>query len=142
MRRQSLLGLFLFAVLFVAACGGGTSAPREADSAATGGSAPAPEADTAAGGQVRVDMDAIFPPGPGREILLNNCQNCHTWVPIVILQMDEAAWQRNSLDHRDRVANLSDEEFKVLYEYLIANFNPDRPVPELPPSLLETWTSY
>lgn len=117
-------------------------------SAACGGSAPASEADpseassTAPTGPDRVNIDEIFPPGKGRDLVLNNCQSCHVWVPIVILQMDEAAWYRNSLEHRGRVAALSDEAFETLYEYLKTNFHPGRPVPELPPALLEAWTSY
>ena len=87
-------------------------------------------------------MDAIFPAGPGRDLLLNNCQNCHVWVPIVILQMDEDAWYRNSLEHRDRVGSLPDADFETLYEYLATNFTPDTPVPQLPAALLEAWTSY
>jgi hypothetical protein len=63
-------------------------------------------------------------------------------VPIVILQMTKEAWERNRRDHRDRVAGLSDEEVETLYQYVTANFNPDRPVPELPKELLKTWTSY
>ena len=90
----------------------------------------------------RVDLDAIFPPGPGRDLVLNNCQTCHAWTPIVILQMDQNAWRRNSHEHRDRVEALSDEEFKVLYEYLLSTFTPDRPVPTLPQGLLEAWTTY
>ena len=79
----------------------------------------------------KVNLDEIFPPGEGRDIVLNNCQNCHTFVPIVVLQMEEAAWTRNSIDHRERVTQLSDEEFKTLYTYLKANFHPGRPVPNL-----------
>jgi hypothetical protein len=90
----------------------------------------------------KIDMEEIFPPGPGRDLVLNNCQNCHTFVPIVVLQMEKDAWQRNSLDHRERVTTLSDAEFKMLYEYLTASFHPGRPVPKLPKELLETWTSY
>jgi hypothetical protein len=56
--------------------------------------------------------------------------------------MEKDAWYRNSLDHRERVTKLSDEEFKTVYEYLTANFGPHRPVPTLPKELLETWTSY
>ena len=89
-----------------------------------------------------VNVVGIFPAGPGRDLVLNNCQNCHTFAPIVILQMDQGAWQRNSLDHRQRVTTLTDEEFTVLYEYLAANFNPSRPVPTLPKELLESWTTY
>jgi mono/diheme cytochrome c family protein len=107
------------------------SAPGAAARASAGG---------APGATTRVDMDKIFPPGPGRDLVLNNCQNCHTFVPIVVLQMEEAAWTRSSVDHRPRVTGLSDAEFKTLYDYLKANFNPAHPVPVLPPELLNTWT--
>lgn len=90
----------------------------------------------------KIDMEEIFPRGPGRELVLNNCQNCHTFVPIVVLQMEKDAWARNSIDHRERVTSLTDEEFTSLYAYLVANFHPGRPVPTLPKELLETWTSY
>lgn len=130
--RCNLWALLLATALTsLAGCGG--SAPADAQQAA----APA-----ARSGPVRVDIDEIFPAGPGRDLLLNNCQNCHVWVPIVILQMDEAAWFRNSLDHRSRVEGLSDEEFELLYDYLSSTFTPDRPIPELPAALLEAWTSY
>jgi hypothetical protein len=124
------------AIAIAAACGGG--APEGGDAPASGSSA----SGAPSGAPERIDMEAIFPPGPGRELVLNNCQNCHTFVPIVVLQMEKDAWQRNSIDHRERVTSVSDEEFKLMYEYLVANFNPDRPVPELPKELLETWTSY
>ena len=91
---------------------------------------------------ITLNIDEIFPPGPGRDLVLDNCQSCHVWVPIVILQMDKPAWYRNGLEHRDRVEGLSDEEFKILYDYLASTFTPDRPVPKLPPELLEAWTSY
>ena len=130
--RCNLWALLLATALTsLAGCGG--SAPADAQQAA----APA-----ARSGPVRVDIDEIFPAGPGRDLLLNNCQNCHVWVPIVILQMDEAAWFRNSLEHRSRVEGLSDEEFEFLYDYLSSTFTPDRPIPELPAALLEAWTSY
>ncbi|MBM3729161.1 MAG: hypothetical protein FJW40_27525 [Acidobacteria bacterium] len=90
----------------------------------------------------KVDLNRIFPAGPGRELVLNNCTTCHTFVPIVILRMSKDAWTRNSRDHRERVKALSDTDFKTLYEYLVANFNPEKPVPDLPPELLQTWTTY
>ena len=124
-----LLGALLIAAV---SCGGSgaSEAPPEPPSVVT---KPAP---------TRVDLDAIFPPGPGRDLVLNNCQSCHVWVPIVILQMDKDAWHRNSLEHRGRVEALSDEDFEVLYNYLSSTFTPERPVPELPAGLLEAWTTY
>jgi len=148
MGRIALRNLTLaLAVTVLGACGGGSTAES------SGGAAPAPPAEPAtkaAGGGTstaganasKVNMDEIFPAGAGRDLVLNNCQNCHTFVPIVILQMDEDAWTRSSLDHRGRVAGLSDDEFKTLYTYLKANFNPNRPVPKLPKELLESWTTY
>ena len=90
----------------------------------------------------KVDLDKIVPAGPGRQLVLDNCTTCHTFVPIVVLRMTREAWQRNSRDHRERVKGLGEDEFKTLYEYLTANFNPEKPVPELPNELMQTWTSY
>jgi hypothetical protein len=128
-----------------AACGGtNTSAPPEEAAPPAQSAQPATPAAPEGGGGTsnRIDINAIFPAGPGRDLALNNCQNCHTFVPLVILQMDEAAWTRNSVDHRPRVTGLSDDDFKTLYDYLKANFNPSRPVPALPQELLDTWTGY
>ena len=118
------------AILVLASCSVPASTPQPHQ-------APAPSDSPA-----KVNLDEIFPPGRGRELVLNNCTTCHTFVPIVILQMTEEGWERNSRDHRGRVAALSDADFKVLYEYLRRNFNPNRPVPKLPPELLATWTAY
>ena len=67
-RRQWLLGLACLAIL--SGCG----------EEASQGDAPAQQAATqsggdAGGGAYRVDMDAIFPQGAGRDLVLNNCQN-------------------------------------------------------------------
>ncbi len=149
MGRIDLRNLALVLAVTVLAAGGGSPAGSGGDAAPapqSGESAP-PAAtgggtSTAGANASKVDMDAIFPAGAGRDLVLNNCQNCHTFVPIVILQMDEDGWTRSSLDHRGRVAGLSDEEFTTLYTYLKANFNPNRPVPKLPQELLESWTTY
>jgi hypothetical protein len=56
--------------------------------------------------------------------------------------MNEQEWDRWSREHRQRVEGLVDDEFSTLLSYLKVNFNPDTPVPELPPALLEAWTTY
>jgi hypothetical protein len=129
----------LAAVVSSAALLGGCRATR---GPSDGHEAPNSPATSSTRAEESVDINKIFPPGPGRELVLNNCTSCHTFVPIVILQMTREAWERNSRDHRDRVEGLSDSEFKVLYDYLVTNFNPDTPVPKLPKALLNTWTSY
>jgi hypothetical protein len=122
----------------LAACGGASCG----SGASSSGNAATVSAGKPDSGPIKVNMDELFPAGPGRDLVLNNCQNCHTFVPIVILQMEEEAWTRSSLDHRPRVTGLTDDEFKTLYTYLKANFNPNRPVPKLPKELLESWTTY
>jgi hypothetical protein len=131
-------------VVVITACGGGGSSAGNAgqSSRQPAASAGSGSGKTTAGASAsKVNMEEIFPAGAGRDLVLNNCQNCHTFVPIVVLQMDEEAWTRSSLDHRQRV-NVSDDEFNLIYTYLKANFNPDRPVPTLPKELLESWTTY
>ena len=100
------------------------------------------EQQTPAGKSSNLNIDQIFPAGPGRNLVLNNCVNCHTITPIVVLQLTKEAWERSGRDHRERVYALNDAEFHTLYDYLIANFNPSKPVPQLPKELLETWTTY
>lgn len=100
-----------------------------------------------------LDLDLIFRCEGGlepehcaaaREDILNNCTVCHTFVPIVMQQWDENEW-RGLLDRHvgnDRVAQLSEEEVEAIHAYLSNNFTRGLPPPELPPALLETWTSY
>ena len=126
------------ACLVLAACGGSGGQPGSAPAAVNAPAQPA----AAGSAPVKLDIDAIFPRGEGRDLVLNNCTSCHTIVPIVVLQMTKDAWDLNAREHRDRVTSLSDTDFATLYTYLAASFNPERPVPQLPEELLKTWTAY
>ena len=102
-----------------------------------------------------VNLDEIFrcsaqdDPGKeactgARDMILNNCTVCHTFVPIVMQQFDQGGW-RSLLDRHvgvGRVYQLSADQVAQIRDYLAANFNKDHPQPDLPPELLETWTSY
>ncbi len=79
-----------------------------------------------------------------RNLIMNNCTVCHTFVPIVMQQFDAGSWQSLMDRHvgGGRVDQLSPQEVAEIRDYLTANFNPDHPQPDLPPELLETWTSY
>lgn len=87
-------------------------------------------------------MDKIFPPGEGREVVLQNCTNCHTFVPIALARNTPDEWWSHRTQHRQRVPGLTDAQVDTLYGYLTTNFAPGRPLPELPEDLLQTWTSY
>ena len=134
-----LVSVAAIAVLVLASCGSATTSPGASQPVnPTPGSA-----QPAAGSQpLKINLDEIFPSGKGRELLLNNCTSCHTFVPIVVLQMPKESWVRNASDHRDRVTAMNDTDYKILYDYIVENFNPDKPVPKLPKDLLDTWTSY
>jgi hypothetical protein len=126
----------MFACL-ATACSSKPAQPETSQPALTAPANAAPN-----GPPTKLNMDEIFPPGPGREILLNNCTTCHTFVPIVLSQKTKEEWENTRLHHRDRVSGLGDADFKTLYEYLETNFARGHPVPKLPPELLQTWTSY
>ena len=116
-------------------------------SATSTGGAPSVQdaASSAASGSTEttvVNLEELFPQGHGRDDVLENCGSCHGLAPILVLQMDEGGWNNWQLGHRERVSNLSDEQFQTLRKYLSSNFGPDHPVPKLPPELLKGWTSY
>jgi mono/diheme cytochrome c family protein len=77
-----------------------------------------------------------------RELILQNCTSCHTFVPIVLQQFDADGWTTLFARHRPRVPQLSDDQIETMRAYLAANFNAATPPPELPADLLQNWTSY
>jgi hypothetical protein len=135
------------AIVTIVSCvfAGCSSAPKQ-QPATFQESAPASATDNQAAkpdtSETKVDFNQIFPPGPGRALVINNCTTCHTIVPIVVLQLNEDAWKHWRTIHRSRVPALSDADFNTLYDYVRTNFNPSKPVPKLPQDLLDTWTSY
>jgi hypothetical protein len=95
-----------------------------------------------AGGVEKVNIDEIFPPDDGRELVLNNCVNCHTIVPIALARKTPDEWVSHRTQHRQRVGGISDADADRLWAYLTKNFAPGRPIPQLPEDLLKTWTAY
>lgn len=105
-----------------------------------------PTATSASGAPLKLDMNAIFPPGAGRDLVFENCvSSCHNFFPL-LQQKTPGAWKMTLLgNHRNRVRRLSDAEYALLIAYLVANFNPEKPLPELPPELtvgVRTWSAY
>lgn len=90
------------------------------------------------GAPLKLDLDTIFPPGPGRDLVLNNCTVCHTFLRIVVGQRTKDQWEYVRRDMRGRVNQLSDLDADTLFSYLEANFNDTKPVPKLPDWFLQT----
>ena len=82
--------------------------------------------------------------GKARDLIVNNCTLCHTFVPIVMQKYDSKGW--SSLLNRHviggRVKQLSGPDIATIHDYLSDNFNGRLPPPALPPALAKTWTSY
>lgn len=119
-------------------------APTLIAAAASPKAAPQTKKSTAkpAAKEVKVNMNELFPPGKGRDLVLDNCMNCHSMAPIVVAQKTRGEWMQLGSSHRGNAASLSDEQYNQLLEYLIVTFNPSHPVPQLPEELLSGWTNY
>jgi hypothetical protein len=88
--------------------------------------------------QLKLDVDAIFPSGKGRDLVLNNCTVCHTFLRVVVGQRTKDQWEYVRRDMRGKVSQLSDQDIDTLFVYLEANFNETKPVPNLPDWFLQT----
>ncbi len=84
----------------------------------------------------RVDLDAFAPRGRGRDLVIMNCDYCHSWVCAVRGQRTLDHWVMVEDVHLGRGwVILSDEEWNTLFMYLESNFNDREPEPKLPAAL-------
>jgi hypothetical protein len=71
-----------------------------------------------------VENHGPLPDGPGKEILLNVCTQCHTLDRVRGRAMGRAEWEETLLHMLNEGAQLSDEELPVILNYLSRNFRP------------------
>src|SRR5436309_135368 len=100
------LAVLMVAGLAVGSCGRSgpatESTPAGAAPLSSAPAAPAPAA-TAATAEPQTVAD-IFPPGPGRDLVLNNCASCHNVACSAIGQRSKDRWESLKSGHRERVA--------------------------------------
>jgi cytochrome c5 len=65
------------------------------------------------------------PDGPGREVLLNTCTRCHDLFRIKFGRRSPEEWEETLLAMLNEGADLSDESFALVHEYLSTNFGLD-----------------
>jgi hypothetical protein len=70
-----------------------------------------------------------------RSAILSNCTNCHAITPIVKAQKTKPQWVTMLNNHRTRVPDMSENDFGAATKFLQAHYNPQTPVPKLPPEL-------
>ncbi len=83
----------------------------------------------------RLNLEEIFPPGNGRELALRNCTSCHAVNFIAFVRKTNGRWASNKANHEERFPALSPVDVETMYDYLAAKFNPEVPLPKLPPEL-------
>jgi cytochrome c5 len=127
--RGKLVAILIAGGLLVAACGKSTSEASNAAQAAPAASVRKPAGQSS--------LASIFPPGPGRELVLNSCGSCHSAVCAARGQRTAERWDSIKKDHKDKLTGTSSEDLNVMFSYLITNFNDAKPEPQIAPELLQ-----
>jgi hypothetical protein len=82
-----------------------------------------------------VDLDSFAPPGEGRDLVIMNCDYCHSWICALRGQRTLDHWMAVEFNHMERRwVELPDHDWDVLFTYLEKNFNDQKPVPDFPPA--------
>jgi hypothetical protein len=135
MFRSTALAAMLVGGLLGAACGG-SGTPESGSSGTANPPASAPAAAPAAApaeSEFKTVAD-VFPAGPGRDLVMNNCTSCHNVACSAIGQRTADRWDSLRDSHRERV---SGADVNAIFTYLKTNFGPDKPEPKIPPAFLE-----
>lgn len=114
--------------LFMAGCGGALG-PAEQEAEQESESAPVVAA--------AASLTDIFPEGLGRPMVLDSCGACHAAACAAIGQRTQGRWASLKQDHRDKLPDMNDADYEVLFAYLSENFNDAKPEPAIPPQFLE-----
>ena len=143
MFRSSLLVVVIVGGWLLAACGKSTtpSADSAQASASNPGQAaasrPEPAQASSAGGSTRpFNVTDVFPPGPGREKVLDTCGSCHPVVCSARGQRTAERWESIKEGHKDKLTSLSSADLSTMFSYLKEHFNDTRPEPQIPAELL------
>jgi peroxiredoxin len=80
--------------------------------------------------KAKLNLDDYFPPGKGHDLVVQTCLTCHEVLTFGLARKSEAGWMRNRASHANRFPSLSDTQVELMYEYLVANLNPDFPIPQ------------
>lgn len=67
-----------------------------------------------------------LPDGPGKEILLNICTQCHDLQRVRRQRTTAEGWGETLVAMLNEGAPLSERDFPVLLRYLAKNFGPER----------------
>ncbi len=80
---------------------------------------------TAAFGRGQTPQEFRLPEGEGREIVERVCTACHSAERIVRERLDIEEWEMLVAAMEDEGAEIDNEEYDVLLDYLVKNFGPE-----------------
>ncbi len=66
----------------------------------------------------------VLPEGPGREVVLRACSQCHSLENVLRSRLTRRQWEARIDEMLGRGAKLTDEEIDLVAEYLSVNFGP------------------
>lgn len=138
MLTKRILAVVSAGVLLIACEAAAPGVNSERTAAAPPPASTAPPAQSAASGaaapaEPRTVAD-IFPAGPGREQVMNNCASCHNVACSAIGQRSAERWDALREGHKD---NVQGADLNAIFAYLKANFDDTKPAPNVPPAFLE-----
>lgn len=126
------LAAVVAAAALAGACAEATAPAVESSETASAARPAADPASAPAADDVATVAD-LFPPGPGRDQVLNNCGSCHNLACATIGQRPAARWDALKESHQDKVSDGLD----AMFAYLKVNFDESKPEPTVPSRFLE-----
>ena len=112
----------------------GVTSEQAAASKPAASSASVPAAASGAAASEPKSVADIFPPGAGRERVLNSCGNCHNVACAAIGQRNALRWDALRDGHKE---HMQGADLSVVFAYLKENFDDRKPAPVVPPRFLE-----
>jgi cytochrome c5 len=129
-----LVSVIAFGSLLVAGCSKPAAPPAESSQSVATNPQPAPAAPASAPAAA-FNMSSIFPPGPGKDMVLSTCGSCHSVVCAATGQRTKDRWDNIEKAHKDRLNGYSDKDIDVMFTYMKTNFNDTKPEPQIPSEL-------
>ncbi len=83
------------------------------------------------------NLAAVFPPGPGRDLVLDTCGSCHPVACSALGQRTAERWETVKEGHKDKLTGRSSADVNAMFSYLKENFNETKPEPKIPAAFVQ-----
>jgi len=137
--RSWLLAAGIIGGWLLAACGkSGSSSTVTSKAGQAGGSQTQPAQGNSAGASAQpFSLAGVFPPGPGRDLVLDTCGSCHPVACSALGQRTAERWEAVKESHKDKLTGRSSADVNTMFSYLKENFNETKPEPKIPAAFVQ-----